>query len=80
MPIKKHGLGRGINSLIDEYSTYEVKKLEETGSKVIEIDISKIKPNPNQPRKVFDQDALKELSDSILSQGVIQPLLVEEIA
>ena len=80
MPIKKHGLGRGINSLIDEYSIYEAKKLEETGSKVIEIDVSKIKPNPNQPRKVFDQDALKELSDSILSQGVIQPLLVEEIA
>ena len=51
MPIKKHGLGRGINSLIDEYSTYEAKKLEETGSKVVDLDISLIKPNPNQPRK-----------------------------
>ena len=81
MPInKKHGLGRGINSLIDEYSTYEVKKLEETGSKVLEIDISNIRPNPNQPRKVFDPDALMELRDSIISQGVLQPILVEEIA
>ena len=80
MPIKKHGLGRGINSLIDEYSTYEAKKLEETGSKVIDIDISLIKPNPNQPRKNFDPNALMELKDSILSQGIIQPLLVEEIA
>ena len=81
MPInKKHGLGRGINSLIDEYSTYEVKKLEETGSKVLEIDISDIRPNPNQPRKVFDPDALMELRDSIISQGVLQPILVEEIA
>ena len=81
MPInKKHGLGRGINSLIDEYSTYEVKKLEETGSKVLEIDISSIRPNPNQPRKVFDPDALMELRDSIISQGVLQPILVEEIA
>ena len=80
MPIKKHGLGRGINSLIDEYSTYEAKKLEETGSKVVDIDISLIKPNPNQPRKNFDPNALMELKDSILSQGIIQPLLVEEIA
>ena len=80
MPIKKHGLGRGINSLIDEYSTYEAKKLEETGSKVVDLDIGTIKPNPNQPRKSFDPDALMELRDSILSQGIIQPLLVEEIA
>ncbi len=81
MPIsKKHGLGRGINSLIDEYSTYEVKKLEETGSKIMEIDISSIKPNPNQPRKTFDPDALMDLSSSIKAQGVLQPILVEEIA
>ncbi len=80
MPIKKHGLGRGINSLIDEYSTYETKKLEESGSSIKEIDIEKIKPNPNQPRKTFDPDALAELSSSIKQQGVLQPILVEEIA
>ena len=81
MPIsKKHGLGRGINSLIDEYSTYEVKKLEETGSKIMEIDVSSIKPNPHQPRKTFDPDALMDLSSSIKAQGVLQPILVEEIA
>ncbi|MBR2282499.1 MAG: ParB/RepB/Spo0J family partition protein [Spirochaetales bacterium] len=80
MPIKKHGLGRGINSLIDEYSTYEVKKLEETGSKIKDIDIDKVKPNPNQPRKIFDQTALEELSASIKTQGILQPILVEEIA
>ena len=81
MPInKKHGLGRGINSLIDEYSTYEVKKLEETGSRIMEIELSSIKPNPNQPRKTFDPDALMDLSNSIKTQGVLQPILVEEIA
>ena len=81
MPInKKHGLGRGINSLIDEYSTYEVKKREETGSKIMEIELSSIKPNPNQPRKTFDPDALMDLSNSIKTQGVLQPILVEEIA
>jgi ParB family chromosome partitioning protein len=77
---KKHGLGRGINSLIDEYSTYEVKKLEETGSKIKEIDISAIMPNPNQPRKTFDPDAMMDLCNSIKLQGVLQPILVEEIA
>lgn len=81
MPInKKHGLGKGIDALINDYSTYEVKKLEETGAKILEIDIAKIKPNPNQPRKNFDPDALMELRDSIISQGVLQPILVEEIA
>ena len=81
MPInKKHGLGKGIDALINDYSTYEVKKLEETGAKILEIEISKIKPNPNQPRKNFDPDALMELRDSIISQGVLQPILVEEIA
>ncbi len=80
VPIKKHGLGRGINSLIDEYSTFETKKLEESGSKVLEIDIEKVKPNPNQPRKTFDPDALAELSASIKAQGILQPVLVEEIA
>ena len=79
MPIKKHGLGRGISSLIDEYS-YEAKKLEESGAKVQEIELEKIKPNPNQPRKKFDPDALMDLRDSILEQGLIQPILVEEIA
>ena len=79
MSIKKHGLGRGISSLIDEYS-YETKKLEETGAKVQEIELEKIKPNPNQPRKKFDPDALMELRDSIIEQGLIQPILVEEIA
>ncbi len=79
MPIKKHGLGRGISSLIDEYS-YETKKLEETGAKVQEIELEKIKPNPNQPRKNFDPEALMELRDSIIEQGLIQPILVEEIA
>lgn len=81
MPInKKHGLGRGINSLIDEYSTYEAKKLEETGSKIKEIDISAIMPNPKQPRKTFDPDALMDLCNSIKLQGILQPILVEEIA
>ncbi len=78
----KKGLGRGIESLIGDYdnSSFEIEKLEEAGLKVREIEIGKIRPNPNQPRKDFDGDSLKELRDSILSQGIISPLIVEEIA
>lgn len=82
MSIKK-GLGRGIESLMgnyDSFANFETEKLKETGAKVIEIDISNIKANPNQPRKVFDLEKLNELSQSIATQGIIQPLLVEEIA
>ena len=82
MSTSKHGLGRGINSLIGDYdnSSFEVAKLEEAGAKVQEIAIDKIKANPNQPRKVFDPDALEELKQSIITQGVIIPLIVEELA
>ena len=82
MSINRKGLGKGIGSLIGDYdsSTFEVKKLEESGAKVVDIDIKNIKPNPNQPRKTFDTDLLNELKDSIESNGVIIPLIVEEIA
>ncbi len=83
MPIgNKKGLGRGITSLINDYdnTAYEAEKLAEAGAKVQEIDISRIKPNPSQPRKYFDPDALAELAGSIEVQGIIQPLIVEEIA
>jgi len=82
VPIGKKGLGRGISSLINDYdnSTFEAQKLTETGVKVREIDVSRIKPNPEQPRKNFDTDSLSELAASIQSQGILQPLIVEEIA
>lgn len=82
MSVKQHGLGKGISALIGDYDTsaFEVEKLEQTGAKIQEISLSKIKANPNQPRKTFDPDSLDELSQSIKNQGVLQPLLVEEIA
>lgn len=47
---------------------------------IIQIPLSKIKANPNQPRKLFDEDALEELSLSIKSYGVLQPVTVRTIA
>lgn len=69
---KKTGLGKGLNSLISEASV-------ETGmtENVTEVSIDMVKPNPEQPRRHFDEEALAELSDSISKVGILQPLLVK---
>ena len=68
MSAKKGGLGRGLDSLFSENSS-------ESNSSV-EVRLSEIEPNRDQPRKVFDEGALSELSESIKQHGLIQPLLV----
>jgi ParB family chromosome partitioning protein len=81
---KKKGLGRGLESLFgfyDDVSNENItnQKTSETNSNVSEIDINKIFPNPNQPRKHFDEDALNELASSIKTHGIIQPLVVNKV-
>lgn len=82
---KKKGLGRGLESLFAFYDNEKVeevavkKQIKETVKGVDEIDINKITPNPNQPRKHFDENALQELANSISVHGVIQPLVVNKI-
>lgn len=67
---KKSGLGRGLNALISEANA-------ETGNEPEAVlSISEIVRNPNQPRKIFDEDKLAELADSIKQNGVLQPILV----
>ena len=63
-------LGKGLGALMEAQPTDE----KETKS----VDISLIVPNPDQPRKEFDQDSLEELADSIKEKGIIQPILVEK--
>ncbi|MDR2085697.1 MAG: ParB/RepB/Spo0J family partition protein [Dysgonamonadaceae bacterium] len=71
---KKDALGRGLGSLIT------MDDLQTSGSSSInEIELSKIIPNPDQPRSVFDEEALEELATSIKSLGVIQPITLREI-
>ena len=100
---KKHGLGKGMGSLlsgfdydaqIENVALSDVDKEEapiappvqknpesnEIGERVVYIDLSSIMANPNQPRKSFDEDSLNDLAESIKSQGVIQPIIVEEYA
>ena len=65
----KKGLGRGLSSLIGD---------SEQKSSNNKISISSIVPNKNQPRKLFEKDALEELSNSIKERGIIQPLIVRK--
>ncbi|MDD2227641.1 MAG: ParB/RepB/Spo0J family partition protein [Clostridia bacterium] len=75
MALMKKGLGKGLEAL---FSTYKEDKVENhgQGGNVVDIEITKIEANPNQPRKKFDDIALQELSRSIKQHGVIQPLVV----
>lgn len=75
MAKKTGGLGKGLDTLIPpkketKKEIVEVKKIEEF------IDINKIEPNKEQPRKSFNEDSLIELSESIKQHGIVQPLVV----
>lgn len=71
MAAKKGGLGRGLDALFADNSIEEI-----ASTSAIKLKIMDIEPNRDQPRKIFDEDALAELADSIAKHGVIQPLLV----
>lgn len=68
---RKGGLGKGLESLMGEANA-EVSAIAPTTS----ISLEEIKPNKDQPRKSFDEDALNELADSIRQNGILQPILV----
>ena len=72
-------LGRGLGELLGEVeSAYESGNTNDYNSKVLDLDTSLIQANPNQPRKIFDEEKLEELSSSILEHGLIQPITVIE--
>ena len=78
------GLGKGLNALFsaydndDSYKNITTQKNQNTTSGVLEVDIEKIIPNPNQPRKNFDQEALNELAASIKVHGIVQPIVLNK--
>ena len=75
---KATGLGRGLSALIDE-SVRPAREGAPSGTGVREIEVGRIRPNPLQPRKNFDDDALSELTASIAERGVLQPILVRTV-
>lgn len=75
----KAALGRGLGELLGEVETaYEKGNTSSSVKRETYIDVDLIKPNPAQPRKIFDDVKLKELSDSIKEHGLIQPISVIE--
>ena len=74
--MSKRGLGRGLDALLPSVSAFEER--DASGS-LREVEVDAIVPNPRQPRSRFDDDALKELADSIAALGVLQPLLVRDL-
>lgn len=87
MAVKKGGLGKGLDSLIPSKVSVEKETVpaesssavaENTYKDAVMVDIQKVEPNREQPRKTFNEDALLELSESIKQFGVLQPLLVQD--
>ncbi|MFA6788860.1 MAG: ParB/RepB/Spo0J family partition protein [Arcobacteraceae bacterium] len=69
-------LGRGLSELLGEVETAYGRSTTQPSSGITEIDVELIKANPNQPRKMFDEERLKELSESIKRHGLLQPVTV----
>lgn len=93
--MSKRGLGKGLDALIPETEKSAKKSAEKSAEKEPEaireivkevvkevetVDINKIEPNNNQPRKAFDEDSMHELADSIRLHGLIEPLIVKKVS
>ncbi len=80
---KRRALGRGLEELFNnepiDIEKVEEKIIEETPKdQIVELELSSLRANPYQPRKVFDQEKLQELSESIKTYGVVQPIIVKK--
>ena len=71
-------LGRGLGELLGEVESAYESSTRSNKSGVNRIDVSSIKANPNQPRKIFDEEKLNDLSESIKEHGLLQPIVVIE--
>ena len=83
MEQKKKALGRGLEQLFStevlDFDSFETNIMESASeSDIKRIPVSEIRPNPYQPRRTFNEEALKELSESIKNYGVFQPIIVKK--
>jgi ParB family transcriptional regulator, chromosome partitioning protein len=78
MSAQKQALGRGIGALLPQDLDQSI--LQEDNERVQKLLISDIVPNPDQPRREFDSDALAELADSLTQHGVVQPIIVMRVS
>ncbi|MCT4565175.1 MAG: ParB/RepB/Spo0J family partition protein [Maledivibacter sp.] len=76
----KRGLGKGLNALIPQSFEESILNNEKNSGESIKIlKVDDIKPNINQPRKHFDKEKIKALEESIISHGIIQPIIVRKL-
>jgi len=80
---RRRALGKGLEELFNaevlDFDSLEEKIVTETPKEeIVDIKIDELRSNPYQPRKVFDQEALQELSESIKQHGVFQPIIVKK--
>jgi len=77
--LERRGLGRGLSALMSDVGMVEAATGRGTTAPgVREVPIERVRPNPDQPRRIFKQEALDDLTESIRIKGVLQPLLVRE--
>ena len=74
---RKQVLGQGLNALLGNEIEIEIPE-NKKGEKIIQLPLDCLLPNPDQPRRTFNQESLQELAESIRQQGIVQPILVEK--
>ena len=79
---KRRALGRGLEELFNNeqinFDQIEERILDSTSTdEIVELPVEELRPNPYQPRKVFDEEKLKELANSIREHGIFQPIIVK---
>lgn len=72
----KKALGRGLGAIFEDVEDAYSKDISDSADLVREIEVDRISPNPYQPRKYFNETAIKELSESIKKHGLLQPIIV----
>ena len=77
---RRPGLGKGLDALIPSGLSDSGTNRAARGASLVEIPVGDLSPNPNQPRVYFDEESLSDLSASIREIGVLQPLLVRQLA
>ena len=84
MQEKRKALGRGLEQLFsDDITSFDeieesIVDIARQNNEIVELSLSDLRPNPYQPRKIFDEDALNELAASIKEHGVFQPIIVKK--
>jgi ParB family transcriptional regulator, chromosome partitioning protein len=68
---RPRGLGRGLAALVAEFPT--------GGNSMVELEVAQVRPNPRQPRHVFDDAAIQRLAESVKADGVVQPIVVRDV-